>query len=588
MAPPEGARQKHTGAGVDIRLRPKQDKCRIVGDRESIARQGDPDQREGNMAVVVELVGQSEIRGWAVNDYDHSDRLVVKAYYGDLLIGETLADVLRPDLIVGDKRYGFHIPISLDVYLRIAVNPQGLTMKGESGSHGELPAIIVPDAYDRLSWGYAAHGHYDEAPAIFGDSFLLENIRFYNPSLRARTDVLPAYRDGRGYLAMKTYVYGDFMWWSEGPGQGERTAARYFANMESYSKSLIREGKLKILFDMSNEGPPARYYGDWVQLLHDEIRRQGLLPSHCVMITQNREYGADYAAWCEDVGETEPMAILDYDYYISRIAYMLTAAALPPQPTTPQPGEGVRRFVCLNFTPRPERSAFVGWLFGSGLAEQGFVSFGGFKNIKMDGSQFGVPDWFPAQEATHSGLDHLRSVGSLQLDLPADPGGYVPEFDLGPEQCYSNAFFTIVTESDFSGGDVVRITEKVIKPLALGHPIIVVGNPHSLMLLKRLGFRTFEPFIDETYDTIDDRAERMARIQAEVTRLVEMPLEELVKLRRDLTGVIEHNFWHARRGLAQKYREEIEPGVLESLIALSPQPARSKEKKSTKPSRPAK
>ena len=47
-------------------------------------------------------------------------------------------------------------------------------------------------------------------------------------------------------------------------------------------------------------------------------------------------------------------------------------------------------------------------------------------------------------------------------------------------------------------------TEKTAKPMLSNKPFIVLAGKHFLKNLKSLGFKTFSPVIDESYDEIDD------------------------------------------------------------------------------------
>jgi hypothetical protein len=51
-------------------------------------------------------------------------------------------------------------------------------------------------------------------------------------------------------------------------------------------------------------------------------------------------------------------------------------------------------------------------------------------------------------------------------------------------------------------------TEKTYKSLMLGHPFVIFGGQHSLAKLKNLGFQTFDPVIDESYDLCEYPMER--------------------------------------------------------------------------------
>ena len=72
---------------------------------------------------------------------------------------------------------------------------------------------------------------------------------------------------------------------------------------------------------------------------------------------------------------------------------------------------------------------------------------------------------------------------------------------------YSDSYINLVTETFF--GRNVFLSEKIFKPLSNLQPFIVLGDYGTLAELKRLGFKTFEPFIDESYDLEMERYKRI-------------------------------------------------------------------------------
>jgi hypothetical protein len=65
---------------------------------------------------------------------------------------------------------------------------------------------------------------------------------------------------------------------------------------------------------------------------------------------------------------------------------------------------------------------------------------------------------------------------------------------------YAQTCFSMVSES-FIKSDLF-ISEKIFKPLAYHHPLIVYGTPGTLAHIRSLGFETFGHRIDESYDSI--------------------------------------------------------------------------------------
>lgn len=55
----------------------------------------------------------------------------------------------------------------------------------------------------------------------------------------------------------------------------------------------------------------------------------------------------------------------------------------------------------------------------------------------------------------------------------------------------------------------LHLTEKTLRPIATGHPFILCATPGSLTYLKDYGFKTFDNFWDESYDSIIDPVQRL-------------------------------------------------------------------------------
>ena len=65
----------------------------------------------------------------------------------------------------------------------------------------------------------------------------------------------------------------------------------------------------------------------------------------------------------------------------------------------------------------------------------------------------------------------------------------------------------------------IHLTEKTLRPIACGHPFIIANGPGSLQYLKKYGFKTFHPWINEDYDNELDSEKRLNSIIEEMKRL---------------------------------------------------------------------
>ena len=82
------------------------------------------------------------------------------------------------------------------------------------------------------------------------------------------------------------------------------------------------------------------------------------------------------------------------------------------------------------------------------------------------------------------------------------------------------------------------VTEKTAKPLLSKRLFVVFSGPNHLRGLKNLGFKTFDNVIDESYDNIDDRTQRL---QAAWKTVEYLSTVDPVKLYQEVWPIIEHN-----------------------------------------------
>ena len=85
-------------------------------------------------------------------------------------------------------------------------------------------------------------------------------------------------------------------------------------------------------------------------------------------------------------------------------------------------------------------------------------------------------------------------------------------------------------------------TEKLWKAINCKKPFIAVSTPFWLEGLRNMGYKTFSPFIDETYDTLTNNEDRRKAIVEEVERICTLPDDEYQKLLVDIQPIIDHNF----------------------------------------------
>lgn len=98
---------------------------------------------------------------------------------------------------------------------------------------------------------------------------------------------------------------------------------------------------------------------------------------------------------------------------------------------------------------------------------------------------------------------------------------------------YIDTYFSLVSETVFDYPYTLR-SEKIYKPIAIGHPFVVAANCGFYRDLHRAGFKTFGHLIDESFDKIENGLDRLNRIVDVVQHLCAQDLDEFVVAAREV------------------------------------------------------
>jgi hypothetical protein len=74
-----------------------------------------------------------------------------------------------------------------------------------------------------------------------------------------------------------------------------------------------------------------------------------------------------------------------------------------------------------------------------------------------------------------------------------------------------------------------------------GQIFLLAGAPGFLKQLQEYGFKTFSPYIDETYDSIDDPVERGIALVGTLKGIIELSEEDFATLLVNCQEAIQHN-----------------------------------------------
>ena len=76
----------------------------------------------------------------------------------------------------------------------------------------------------------------------------------------------------------------------------------------------------------------------------------------------------------------------------------------------------------------------------------------------------------------------------------------------------------------------IHLTEKILRPIACGHPFILVAGPGSLAYLRSYGFKTFDLIFDESYDQETDTVKRLEMVISTMQQVQQLTASDWKKI----------------------------------------------------------
>lgn len=346
----------------------------------------------------------------------------------------------------------------------------------------------------------------------------------------------------------------------------------FLKKLTPFIVSQVNEGRLSLFFDHCNESNSERAIETFAARLGEQgitnfsainwICHNSLLPDvvygvrhikfncHHIQTYVNLAISLPAHAWCE-----------------TRLASKYLNAITKP------------RLLCLNSTPRPERIAAILQLVDLGIIKcrdydphhipnLPYLSFGGFDSEKggactVDESR----EWLVQHNLTRL-IPHLEWLSDkvLAVDSFTEKGGnLICKIDL---DVYSKTILSFVTETTMAA-DLKHITEKTLKPLMLGHPIVVAGTRGSLELARELGFGVLDHVINPSYDLESDLGNRIWMSTNEVMNFMNLTAGNLSLAKDEIIPHLQANLKWAQTSLPLVFqRQRVEP-LLNRVFGIS-------------------
>jgi hypothetical protein len=140
--------------------------------------------------------------------------------------------------------------------------------------------------------------------------------------------------------------------------------------------------------------------------------------------------------------------------------------------------------------------------------------------------------------------NNLSTIDSgLRVDHYTGRSDFSAQFGHFEYKLLQSCFLHVVNETVFYHNKL-HLTEKVFKPIVARRPFVLAAAPGNLAYLRSYGFRTFDQWIDETYDTETNPTKRLNMIADQVERISLLPQAQRDAMHQDMQQVLQHNYHH--------------------------------------------
>lgn len=297
--------------------------------------------------------------------------------------------------------------------------------------------------------------------------------------------------------------------------------------------------KIIIVIDNQSEGRAMRYKDfDGFKEMHRAMHNLNLPKFSVLLINGDAKFEENYEQWRHEFREPEKIAHVyfctwPWIFYDNNLTpeYPLVLTAIEIQES--------REFNSLNRTPKAHRVEHLYFLIKNNLMTRGIVSGHWANTYSVEKYLMHSPLFTDVDRHTYS--------ETLWPHLPAEADG--PWIEKDPDQSphhifnheiYKGSLLTVVTESHFIERSVF-LTEKTFKPIAAGHPFLMLGPWKSLEVLREMGYRTDFFMIDDSYDNIISNTERFNAVNEELKKWCQRTREEKEHIIKTSMETILHN-----------------------------------------------
>lgn len=290
----------------------------------------------------------------------------------------------------------------------------------------------------------------------------------------------------------------------------------------------VRANRCKILIDNSIESYDVivtDYMSIIKEIIIKTIKKYDLKKTDVILLTANyrTRLSNDFLVAVKNWGDTR-IRPCDNNFFNLQKNLILSKAERP------------KKILTFMRKERSFRFHFAKFIYDNNLKEDNIVTFG--KNVSpyyWDNNSIQFPSEFISSLPWEYDID-LKNNKNFEFMLARS------EAEIN---AYLETYINYVVERSITYLDYeLDISEKIFKPIAFLQPFVVFGQPGSLEFLKSLGFKSFDRWWDESYDSIKDEQIRFRAITSLYKKLSRMTKLELAEIMYEAWPVLEHNYYN--------------------------------------------
>jgi hypothetical protein len=118
-----------------------------------------------------------------------------------------------------------------------------------------------------------------------------------------------------------------------------------------------------------------------------------------------------------------------------------------------------------------------------------------------------------------------------------DDNFYIRRFN---DKITLDTYMTVISEAHCGDSDqTMFLSEKTFKVIAVNHPFIIMGNKDSMAMMRSIGYKTYDEFIDMSYDSLPTH-ERLQSIIESIRKIDN--IKDKLEWYKSMEDVIKYNY----------------------------------------------